>query len=167
MNTNEDWQREVHLVFSIPEEYCEIKQTVGCFMHIHVAPMQTTDLDQKYAMVQLQIILNVISYYDAAITQIMPAEGRTIYRPTPTSRRSRKPLFFILEKIKMKPMVYREMGQDKYQSWNFGHLTNQCGNIEFRRPPGVQTAADAKPWTAYTLSFINMAITMSIGWAKV
>ncbi|KAM0814534.1 putative Amidoligase enzyme [Seiridium cardinale] len=183
MNTNEDWQREVDRIFSVLNEYCEIRLTVGCSMHIHVSPTQTGDLQQKYTIVQLRSILNAISFYDAAITQIMPAERKNTlwaqsnvngektpskikmaYRAVP--QRSWGPLFSIFGSIKMKAMVHREMGQDKYMSWNFGHLMDQCGTIEFRRPPGVRTAADAKHWAAFTLGFINMAMTMSNGWAQ-
>ncbi|KAK6078710.1 swim zinc finger domain protein [Seiridium cupressi] len=140
-------------------------------------------LQQKYTIVQLRSILNAISFYDAAITQIMPAERKNnlwaqsnvngektpskikmAYRAVP--QRSWGPLFSIFGSIKMKAMVHREMGQDKYMSWNFGHLMDQCGTIEFRRPPGVRTAADAKHWAAFALGFINMAMTMSNGWAQ-
>ncbi|KAK9794509.1 putative Amidoligase enzyme [Seiridium cardinale] len=183
MNTNEDWQEEVDHIFSVLSQYCEIKLTVGCSMHIHVSPTQTADLQQKYTIVQLRSILNAISFYDAAITQIMPAERKNnlwaqsnvngektpskikmAYRAVP--QRSWGPLFSIFGSIKMKAMVHREMGQDKYMSWNFGHLMDQCGTIEFRRPPGVKTADDAKHWAAFTLGFINMAMTTSNGWAQ-
>jgi hypothetical protein len=53
----------------------------------------------------------------------------------------------------MKPMVYRTIGQNNYVLWNFAHITDQCGTIEFRGAPGVKNATDAKFWASFALGF--------------
>ncbi|KAM7200877.1 hypothetical protein V8F20_005119 [Naviculisporaceae sp. PSN 640] len=46
----------------------------------------------------------------------------------------------------------------RYVSWNFQHVDDPCGTVEFRRPPGVSSAKDALHWIAFTFGFVSEAI---------
>ncbi|KAM7219064.1 hypothetical protein V8F06_005502 [Rhypophila decipiens] len=48
--------------------------------------------------------------------------------------------------------------RSRYVGWNFQHVTDKCGTIEFRRPPGVDTADDALYWICFTVGFVSQAI---------
>jgi hypothetical protein len=74
-----------------------------------------------------------------------------------------KPLFDFFLTITMKGKIGLLLGDDRAVSMNFMPITNEdCGTIEFRRPPGVKTAAAAKRWTAFTMGFVRA--TMEPGW---
>jgi hypothetical protein len=77
--------------------------------------------------------------------------------------KSWKPLFEFFLTITMKGKIGLLLGNDRAVSMNFMPITNEdCGTIEFRRPPGVKTAAAAKRWTAFTMGFVRA--TMEPGW---
>ena len=50
----------------------------------------------------------------------------------------------------------------KNYAWNFKPcMKGGHGSIEFRRPPGVTTAASAKYWIAFTMTFVDLALLHS------
>ncbi|KAI0013059.1 hypothetical protein F4779DRAFT_613930 [Xylariaceae sp. FL0662B] len=169
----ENWQHEVDLVFDALNAEWEITLTTGCAMHVHVST-GTTEQD-RFTMDQVRRLLKAIAIFDDAITKIMPAhrknnewamsnlQGREApadlkqrYAAVPT--RTWAPLFSKFDKIKMKQMVFIEMGQNRSMSWNFSNLVAQCGTVEFRRPPSVRTAAEARHWAGVALGFVSQAI---------
>jgi hypothetical protein len=148
-------------------------------MHVHVSPG-----DGKYTAEQLQKICKGLCYFDDAITRIMPAERkdnpwatsnvagrgskvnqklRRTYSQVPT--KSWAQLFTLLNKVTPK-LVYSLLSGDcdrRYLSWNFENVTESCGTVEFRRPPGVDSAAKAIHWAAFTLGFVARAL--AVDWA--
>ncbi|KAI3343275.1 hypothetical protein F4824DRAFT_3043 [Ustulina deusta] len=164
---------EVDLVFTTLNAGWEITLTTGCAMHIHVST-GTTDQD-RYTMEHVRRILKAMALFDDAITKIMPAhrkdnvwamsnfQGREApatlrqeYAAVPTQTWA--PLFNRFDKIRMKQMVFMEMEQNRSLSWNFSNLAAQCGTVEFRRPPSVRTAAEAKHWAGVALGFVAQAL---------
>ncbi|KAI0539148.1 hypothetical protein GGR58DRAFT_257353 [Xylaria digitata] len=171
--TTDDWQTEVEGVFLALNAGWQISLTTGCSMHVHVSP-GITDQD-VYSTPQIRRIMKAIAFYDDAITKIMPADRKNnqwamsnfrgqdapnhlqqAYAAVPT--RTWAPLFARFDQLKMKQMVHMEFGQSRYLSWNFSNLTAQCGTVEFRRPPAVQTATAAKHWAGVALGFVSEAI---------
>ncbi|RYO99400.1 hypothetical protein DL764_006822 [Monosporascus ibericus] len=62
--------------------------------------------------------------------------------------------------------IHRELhGSDRCMSWNFSNVTDECGTIEFRRPPGVGSAANARHWAGFALAFVSQA--MATDWGSV
>jgi hypothetical protein len=52
---------------------------------------------------------------------------------------------------------------DRELSWNFMPLMDEkLGTIEFRRPPGAQTAKDAQKWVVFTVAFASASLEQ--GW---
>lgn len=41
-------------------------------------------------------------------------------------------------------------------AWNLASL-QKCGTVEFRRPPGVKTPADAQKWATFAVAFVCAA----------
>lgn len=175
MTTPEHWQDEVGRVFRIMDRYCNIQLTKSCSMHVHVSP-SVAGIDQRpYTMDNIKNILKAISYFDDAITGIMPADRkvneyamsnfqsneappaiRKVYGKVPQD--TWKPLFKIFDKAKLVQHVLIEISPSKFMSWNFKHLVQPCGTVEFRRPPGVRSATAANHWVAFTLGFVSEAL---------
>lgn len=139
-------------------------------MHVHVSPYGTG----KYNIDQVKRILKAVVYYDAPMTKIMPADRkanlwaqsnvesisawRTAYHQVPQNKWA--PLFDRFDRHKMIPHLLHDMGGNRYLAWNFFNLTDSCGTVEFRRPPGVNNAAHAMHWVAFALGFLANAIAI-------
>lgn len=175
MTTAEHWQKEVDDIFLILNEYCNIALTKGCSMHVHVSPSLVGISQTKYTMDDLRKVLKAVAYFDKPITKVMPADRKANEyaksnldsNTTPAvvkqayqkvGQDTWKPLFRIYDKIKSTHSFLLEFSNDKLLSWNFKHLTDECGTIEFRRPPGVRSAAAANHWVSFTLGFISEAL---------
>ncbi|KAI1170624.1 hypothetical protein F4777DRAFT_583719 [Nemania sp. FL0916] len=169
--SNEPWQEHITAFFDLLYMHCDIILTHGCSTHVHVSPAKNGK-PLYYTIQQLRTLMKAISFYDEPITRIMPAdrknnqwaqsslqgpkarpELKTAYSSVPSA--SWMPLFAIFDQVTMRPMVYLCFGQDRYVSWNFAHVTDACGSVEFRRPPGVNSAKDAEFWIAFTLGFVQ------------
>lgn len=142
-------------------------------MHVHVSPSKDPQI--RYSVLDVRNIMKAMAYYDDAITRVMPPLRKnnpwacSNMTSENTSRSIRdayaavcsnswRPLFTIFEKVKVKQQITMELFNDKYFAWNFKHLMSSCGTIEFRRPPGVKTAAEAGSWVGFTLAFIRQAM---------
>lgn len=174
MTTSDYWQDEINGVFEVVDQHCHIALTKGCSSHVHVSPSLATEGRTVYEIQHVQKILKAISYFDDAITKIMPAERKAneyaksnvqgsgvpseiqkAYRKVP--QETWKPLFSIYDKAKSPLHVLHGISKEKFLSWNLMHLTSQCGTVEFRRPPGVRSATAAIHWISFTLGFISQA----------
>ncbi|KND94128.1 hypothetical protein TOPH_01115 [Tolypocladium ophioglossoides CBS 100239] len=157
LSTNEDWQDEFANVFKVLHKDYEVELTPGCSMHVHVSPSNT---GKRYTVLELRNIIKAKAYFDNATTRVMPplrknnlwAKSNMASEKTTKNLRdayaavhvnSWRPLFAIFDKVKAPVLIPIEVFNDKYIAWNFRNFTANCGTIEFRRPPGVRTAADA------------------------
>jgi hypothetical protein len=110
LSTNIDWYRELELVFA---------------MHVHVSPNNPDG--SKYTITQLRGILKGLSYFDNAITSIMPAErkenewavsnvqGRSAKPKLKNAyalvhTKSWKPLFTIFDKVAKQGILTHSVG---------------------------------------------------------
>ncbi|POR38150.1 Uncharacterized protein TPAR_01664 [Tolypocladium paradoxum] len=172
ISTDEDWQVEFHQVFQLLDQLCEVRLTSGCSMHVHVSPSK--DLSRTFTMPELRNIMKAMAYYDDAVTRVMPprrknnpwATSNMVSEKTAKNVRdahaavrhsSWGPLFRIFDEVKAKAQIPLQLFNDKFIAWNFKNLTG-CGTVEFRRPPGVQTAEAARFWTGLTLAFVRQAM---------
>ncbi|KAH6855005.1 hypothetical protein B0I37DRAFT_45119 [Chaetomium sp. MPI-CAGE-AT-0009] len=169
---NPHWAQEIHDVFAVVLGSFDILLTEGCSTHVHVEP------NPEWTMSSIHGLMKATGVFDDAIMKIMPAErkmnpwARSSFRdgPLPTDKaqpelrklfeevptKTWKPLFAVFERIKTINAVLLTWGQERNVSWNFGCLTT-CKTAEFRRPPGVKTAADAQKWAAFTVAFVCAA----------
>jgi hypothetical protein len=164
-------------VFEILEGDCNIRITTGCSMHVHVSPFGST-----YTTRQLRGVCKGVCYYDNATTKVLPGERKDnpwatsnvvgrggmvnqklkrAYSLVPSG--SWAQLFKMLDKV-TPLVVYETMSaHSRYMAWNFQNVTKRCGTIEFRRPPGADSAAKAIHWAAFALGFVTRA--MAVDWA--
>ncbi|KAK4248642.1 hypothetical protein C7999DRAFT_13395 [Corynascus novoguineensis] len=180
LSTNIDWQKELRSLFRVLHAECKLRLTTGCSMHVHVSPY-----DGRYTAEHLRKICKALCYFDNAITRVMPAErknncwatsnvsGRGVavnqklkkaYSLLPAQ--SWKYLFELFDKTVTPKHVYQLLSgnyESRYVSWNFENVTQPCGTVEFRRPPGADSAAKAIHWAGFTLGFVARALAMD--WA--
>ncbi|KAI0197542.1 hypothetical protein F4808DRAFT_473724 [Astrocystis sublimbata] len=175
--TTENWQVEVDKVFEVLQEDWEIHLTHGCSMHVHVSPGIMVDgfmKGQRYTIEHLRRLVKAIALFDDATTKIMPRERKEnpwaesnfqgskvpiqlkqLYSLVPAQTWA--PLFNRIDQLKWPNLVFQALGENRYLSWNFSNISDS-GTVEFRRPPGVINAVQAKHWVAVALGFVSSAL---------
>ncbi|KAK7714707.1 hypothetical protein SLS63_011597 [Diaporthe eres] len=146
--------------------------------------------EDKWSTQHLNSIMKALSYFDDPITRIMPKErknnpfamsnllsdecfkGNPKLRPLYQQVQSKtwKPLFDYFDAVMKSNLHKRQahaiMGASRYASWNFEHITDACGTIEFRRCPAVDRSSQAKTWASFTLGFLYAAAFQPPDWSK-
>ncbi|KAK3297109.1 uncharacterized protein B0H64DRAFT_473261 [Chaetomium fimeti] len=169
MSTDEEnWADDLENVFQVVLTNFDVLLTKGCSMHVHVAP------GPKWNVTSLRNFMKATGVFDDAITKIMPAErkknpwARSNFHdgPGPADKaqpalkkafdevpsKAWKPLFAVFDKIEM-TNVLLTWGQVREVSWNLASL-HKSETVEFRRPPGVKTAAAAQKWATFAVAFV-------------
>lgn len=190
--SNDDWQQEFDTIFRALNASFHMVCTTGCSTHIHVSPSAKPKGKQdRWTTEQLKNIMKAVSYYTSPVTKIMPAERKrnpyampnmlsdSIAKKQPKLRAaydqvqtgSWKPLFDIYDDDMRRPLdrikVFGIMGHDRYIAWNFQHVTDACGTVEFRQCPAITTSASAKHWASFTLAFIYAAVFQTdLNWTQ-
>ncbi|KAL2165947.1 hypothetical protein VTG60DRAFT_3567 [Thermothelomyces hinnuleus] len=176
LNTKERWTNELHEVFGVLLTNFDIHLTKGCSMHVHVAPVPT------WTGQSIRDFLKATGVYEMAIQHIMPPDrkhnpwARSNFQDGPLPKdKAKKELREAFERAKteawqhfftyidqigsgnlFKQFALFTWGQERDVSWNLAPLDN-CGTVEFRRPPGVKTASEVQNWAAFTLAFVSAA----------
>lgn len=162
-------------------------------MHVHVSPSAKPKGSQgRWTPGNLNKIMKALSYFTGPVTQIMPSERKknpwampnmlcedvakanpqlsTAYQQVPTE--TWKPLFDIYDSQMRtnihKTQAFALMGRCRYIAWNFEHIPDACGTVEFRQCTGATTSATAKHWTSFTLGFLYAAaFQTNLDWAQI
>ncbi|KAL4798032.1 hypothetical protein BDV19DRAFT_386690 [Aspergillus venezuelensis] len=73
-----------------------------------------------------------------------------------------QPVFGPLDEIKMRQHMLLSMNVNekgkRYCSWNFENVPDDCGTVEFRRPPAVRSSEEANHWISFAIGFVACAI---------
>lgn len=150
-------------------------------MHVHVSMGKEADgTDITYSTDQIRHILKQVVYFDAPLTKLMPparknntwaesnvnyvTKWKNLHGKVPEA--SWTPLFRSFDEAKTKDQLLRDLISTRCLSWNFKHILSKCGTVEFRRPPGVQTAQEAIKWTAFAIAYIAHAVWLQ-DWNRV
>lgn len=73
-------------------------------------------------------------------------------------------LFKHIDNLKSHGGVCLATNSDREVSWNFMPLMDEkLGTIEFRRPPGAQTAKDAQKWVVFAVAFASASLEQGGG----
>lgn len=180
--SDDEWQDELDAVFARLNSSFDLMCTTGCSMHVHVSPSAKPKGQQdRWATGYLNKIMKALSYFTNSVNKIMPANRKenpwamqnmlsedvakakpqlgTAYAQVQT--KTWKPLFDIYDS-QMKTNLDRTqafaiMGYCRYVAWNFEHITDACGTVEFRQCPGIKSSAPAKHWTSFVLGFLYAA----------
>lgn len=193
ISSDNQWQGEFDRVFAALDSWCDMIRTTGCSMHVHVSPSaEPKGKEDQWAHGHLNKIMKAISYFTIPVNKIMPAERKNNPYAMPNmlsdgvaekrpdliaayrmvEAESWKPLFDIYDSEMVKPihrnMAFRIMGECRQVAWNFAHIINDCGTIEFRQCPGITTSTPAKHWASFTLRFIYAAsIQTNTDWTQI
>lgn len=138
-------------------------------MHVHVSPHNSS-----YGVDQLRRIIKGVIFYDNALTTIMPRTrkdnewAQSNVRAIPAwldaarnvPQKSWTPLFNHFDKQKMLAILLQGLCDNRYVGWNFNNVLGGCGTVEFRRPPGVSSAGEAKHWAALALGYVANAMAL-------
>lgn len=176
LSTDQSWQKELDTIFRVITKYCDVMVTPSCGMHVHVSPGR----DIPYTTGQLVAICKGLSYYNDATTAVLPGDRKDNAYAKPNvlakgwafddhnasirekfqavSTQSWTPLFQILDKICPENIYDIMYSYGKQIAWNFRNLLHE-GTIEFRRPPGVDSARGAKHWAAFVLALFSAAVS--------
>lgn len=182
ISSDNEWQEEFDQVFGALGLWFDMIRTTGCSTHVHVSPSaQPKGKEDQWAHGHLNKIMKALSYFTIPVNKIMPAERKnnpyampnmlsdSVAEKRPDVRaayklveaESWKPLFDIydseMKKAIHRAMAFRIMGECRQVAWNFAHIKNDCGTIEFRQCPGTTTSTPAKHWASFTLGFIYAA----------
>ena len=179
-STGISWQAELDIVFRVLQTNCQLLLTKGCSMHVHVSPQ-----DSKFTAEQLRGICKGLCFFDDAITRVMPADRKenewavsnVVGRGAGVSQKLRRSyslvpaqtwarLFKLLDKVTPETVHGLLASNTRYLSWNFEHITEPCGTVEFRRPPGVDSVEKASHWAAFALGFVAQAMDSETDWAR-
>lgn len=192
MASDDEWQKELDRVFKRLDLSFDMMCTTGCSMHVHVSPSAKPEGQrEKWTFANLNKIMKTLSYFTSSVNKIMPAERKknpwamqnmlsddvAKAKPQLTNAYAQvqtetwKPLFDIYDSQMKRPLDKRQafaiMGHCRYVAWNFEHITDACGTVEFRQCPGVMTSAKAKHWTIFTLGFLYAAaFQTNLNWAQ-
>ncbi|KAJ6442646.1 hypothetical protein O9K51_03821 [Purpureocillium lavendulum] len=172
LGSSQNWQSEVKRVFDALHRSFDIHLTKDCSMHVHVSPGQ----GKSFTVDQVRSIVKATAYYDKAITEYVPAERKNnpwavanFSSPRLNSNVKKAydqvlrdgwgPVFRAIDSVvRVRVATAHSLFNDRSLSWNFSRLADDCGTVEFRRPPGVSNAASATEWAQFTLSFVRNAI---------
>lgn len=186
MTTDEDWQGELAKMFRVVSKYCSVLLTWDCSMHVHVSP----DRKRTFTDDQLQALCKGLCYYDKATTDALPGERKAnlwatsnlelesvgdgkdlngiqeAYKTVATG--SWALLFGLLDGSITRADVCStlQMSYNKLCAWNFVNICSPGGHgtVEFRRPPGVDSAQKAVHWAAFVLGLF--AESLALDWAE-
>ncbi|KAM7200866.1 putative amidoligase enzyme, partial [Naviculisporaceae sp. PSN 640] len=182
LHSEDDWQAELDKIFDILETHCEVKTTHSCGTHVHVSPGQ----GQRFSDDQLRAVCKGLTYFEQPLLAILPGnrkdnkyclsnilqppaefgpefELQSAWQSIPTN--SWAPVLEILQKINRGNLESIFGGLGKCSAWNFVRclIEESSGTIECRRPPGIESAQQAKHWTGLVLGLF--AESMSIDWS--
>ncbi|KAK2812537.1 hypothetical protein FQN50_001181 [Emmonsiellopsis sp. PD_5] len=169
LTSSNQWQTEINDIFEILLDHCDILLTSGCSLHVHVSPS-----GGSYTIEHLRNIIKGVIYYDRALTAIMPAERKDNQWAESNVKAIKTwgdavnlvpqntwaPLFDTFDKQKMIPNLMLGICGNRYVGWNFSNVLGGCGTVEFRRPPGVRSSAEANHWIALALGYVANAILL-------
>ncbi|KAK4194107.1 putative amidoligase enzyme-domain-containing protein [Triangularia verruculosa] len=186
LSSGKDWHTELTRLFAILKRNCRIRLTHGCSMHVHVSPGPSTFNNSQLrsickAICYFDDAITRVMPADRkentwARSNFMPE--RPVKGDTSSSNQSVNPkikryyslvqtqsfsqLWKYFDKVTSNQvhsfMANTAGNNSRYLSWNFENITQQCGTLEFRRPPAADTAEKANHWIAFALGFVAQAI---------
>lgn len=162
-------------------------------MHVHVSPSAKPEgKEGRWIPGHLNKIMKALSYFTSPVTKIMPADRKenpwamqnmlsedvAKAKPQLSTAYERvqietwKPLFDIYDSQMRrdidKDQAYRVMGNCRYVAWNFEHIPDTCGTVEFRQCPAVTSSSPAKHWACFTLGFLYAAaFQTNLDWTQI
>lgn len=156
------WRSSVQQFWDTMRRISFIKTNRTCGTHVHLSPPKGQSWDIHW----VKCICRTAIYFEEAIEVLVPPprRGNEYCRSNSVDNPllHGKPLgeiFDLIEACSNIPDVVRLLNPDtRDYAFNFRNLDSSLSSrpqtVEFRRPPGVTTAAECLSWTQFTVSFI-------------
>ena len=139
-----------------------LESNANCSTHIHVSCKGAQKWPPEYAR-----RVAVAAYCWQPVVNAMLSEERrqSLYaRPWETSKSNEEWIKDVYARKTTAELVMLLNPNDRYWGWNFNNLLlmgqsesykeSKIGTVEFRRPPGSRTLADALKWVHFTTKFV-------------
>lgn len=170
IQANASWVALIDNFWSVLNKKFEYRRDTSCGFHIHIS-----SLTRSFNLEQIRQIAKAIVFWEPATAECAPPSRQdrvlsfcqsNINKSVPVSLplnthstwRGHQVAFDYIDNAARDDII-DFVCPDKYRSWNFlPSKQGGPGSIEFRRPPGVVTAKQAKHWIAFTMAFIEMAM---------
>ena len=183
------WSDVLDTIFESLDSAFVIHVNAACSMHVHIKPVLGWNPAGVRSLAKAAAVFDdaitkimppsrkltpwarssfrqITRWTDPAEVRLLPALSSTSkdlaasFHKVTTGEKTWKHLFDHFEsKIKRNESI-PHVFDDRNVSMNFLPINNGiCGTVEFRRPPGVETAQDAQKWAAFALAFMSASLT--------
>ncbi|KAF8870757.1 putative amidoligase, partial [Gymnopilus junonius] len=155
----QEWKESVNAIWMALNANFEVSMDSSCGTHIHVGT------PEKFSFEDLKKIAKGTVYYQPALETIMPQGRETKFCKAnilessslktaydDAQRIGYRSLFQWVNDLQDKQALATAMSPNKTVSWNFKNVIENCGTVEFRRPPQVDSELMTRHWIAFTLS---------------
>ena len=169
---DDEWVRTIDNFWSTLSRHFELRPDSSCGFHVHISTATGS-----YNLEQLRKMAKAVIFWEPATAMCAPFSRQdnvldfcksNVRLPVQVGRdillsgriEGLQNAFDFIDSACDTNAIVDFICPDKYRAWNFRPCrTGGHGSIEFRRPPGVTTAKKAKHWIAFTISFVELAIT--------
>ena len=174
LTTEMDWRVVIETIYAVVDAYFIIQASPSCGTHVHITPGRRT-----WNVADLRALSKAIVLWDPVIEGLLPEERR-IDAPDSWHRSNIHgqlalhleqfhsdgfdPLFQVIDDIDDRDEIVDFISPDKAWAWNFCHVKEACGTVEFRKPPMAPTSSAAVAWIEFTLMFVRAATGMEMGY---
>jgi hypothetical protein len=194
MNATESiWSEHLDTLFEVLDNYFHLTVNPACSTHVHIQPaggwtvtdvrslfkatavfddaitkiMPASRKQTPWARSSFRDITNFDSKNREEVSlkpEISKVEQNlfTFFK----SKQTWKQLFDHFDKTIQKNENINLLADMRGVSMNFKSIISNCGTVEFRRPPGVTTAEEARRWAAFALGFVSASLDPKSGLNK-
>ncbi|KAJ5333367.1 putative amidoligase enzyme [Penicillium brevicompactum] len=156
------WRDDLHEIFRVLKTVCEIKVNPSCGVHIHISR-----IGEPWKLETLKELSRNAMYFEKVIDSLLPRHrvGNELlqssrYHSLPLEGRSMLDCVFLVNDCVSVPHLVELMNfqGSRYFAWN---LTNMLDTgrqtVEFRQPPGMDTAEAVLQWVEFVVLFLHAA----------
>ncbi|OIW34290.1 hypothetical protein CONLIGDRAFT_688027 [Coniochaeta ligniaria NRRL 30616] len=164
LDASQEWRGDITNAFESVTTFCKIKTNKTCSTHIHISPGDGKD----WTLDELKEISMAVTYFEWAFLALLPPHRRkSAFCQSHTAGRSwakadRKEARKLTRLMNPDPRNGNTSTKD--YAWHFGNIfpgpsgmESTGKTIEWRQPPGVETADACLAWTELALNFIQAA----------
>lgn len=162
-NETNAWRDDLRDIFRALSTACDIEVNSTCGVHVHISRAMA-----PWKLQTLKELCRNIFYFEDVINTLVP-DHRLDNEMIESSRRGSEPLqgkppcecVRIVNKCVSTPHLVRVMNNygSRYFAWNLTNMTS--GNrktVEFRQPPGANTAEPVLQWAEFVVLFLHAAM---------
>lgn len=165
------WRRDVEKTWGYLQRHYDITKTSHCATHIHVS----FESPSVYTADDIRRIARAVIHFEPALEALVPQSRRgnrfaksnwlqgqclgyeELSRTESIAAIDEIPLVNDQEDIRRVVELMQDV-DDRDYCWNFVNLRRSRETIEFRKPPGSASAAEALSWAEFAMSFVQASV---------